>query len=664
MTARPVSAADRVSHPAVAAWRELEPDRPEPEGVVMLKGKAGTQQTKKSAVYRLSCTGPGGYEVIAKRCRSHTAATERLIYTEVLPQLPVPILRFHGLVKEAEADFCWMFLDDAGDSEYSLESNRHRQLAGEWLALVHGCSGRVELPELPDRSPDHYIKGLRASRDTILRNIDQPVLTADDRRAFERLLMQCDAVEARWDRITDFCAAMPPSVVHGDFVPKNMRVRSGASGPALLVYDWECAGWGVPAADLTQRDTRSPSPDLDAYCRAIRQFWPQLHSGHVEMLATVGRIFRLVGAVGWACDSLGFDPSRSGLGRPLSLFATYEECLRGAYGELDRGDMRLPPALARYPDDPSLAAGLSAALKSQGFAQGPVELLDRNPNASESSSPSELVTCRHNGDGTPCQLFCKYGTGYRCCSYGHRGGVAYEAEVYQNVLEPLGVTAPRFMGAYKDPSSGATWLALEHLTHCTGVSHGDPDSMPNAARWIGRFHAAAAGLATDPMPFLRTYDAAYYLGWIERTARFSAHLHREFKWLGALWGCREKMAECFLNIPRTIIHGEYYVKNILIQDGVIRPADWESTAVAFGEIDLAALVEGRWSREIVQECEREYQIARWGAPHPEFGRHLDAAQLYLRFRWLGDHPRAMDNEEGCRWSFEMMRDSAERLDLL
>lgn len=337
MTDKIVPTSDIASHPSASAWRTLEPNRPEPGQITMLKGCTGSQQTKKSAVYRLSRAGADGYVVIAKRCRPHTAAVERLIYTEILPQLTVPTLKFHGMVEEAEREFCWLFIEDAGDSPYSRDNKQHRQLAAEWLAQLHGCSARMDLADrLPDRGAGHYSQRLRSIRDAISQNATQPVLTGEDRHAFEQLLIQCDAVEARWDRITQFCDQMPEAVVHGDFVSKNMRVHSMAAGPALLSYDWECAGWGVPAADLTQQSTQSPEPDLATYHATARTFWPGLDIEQVKTLAVIGRIFRLISGIGWASDSLRYDRARLGLDKPLSQFRIYQSQLQDAIGQLDR----------------------------------------------------------------------------------------------------------------------------------------------------------------------------------------------------------------------------------------------------------------------------------------------------------------------------------------
>jgi thiamine kinase-like enzyme len=113
-----------------------------------------------------------------------------------------------------------------------------------------------------------------------------------------------------------------------------------------------------------------------------------------------------------------------------------------------------------------------------------------------------------------------------------------------------------------------------------------------------------------------------------------------------------------------VIHGEYYpAKNILYAAGIVCPVDWESAAIAAGEIDLAALTEG-WSADAARECEHQYQRNRWpwGAP-ADFEQTLGAARLYLAFRWLGEEPGETTHERNlCR--FDNLRVVGERLGLI
>jgi Phosphotransferase enzyme family len=329
----------------------------------------------------------------------------------------------------------------------------------------------------------------------------------------------------------------------------------------------------------------------------------------------------------------------------------------------ERTELMQPP-LSLFPDLQTLTVGLMSVFRGNGSLGGQLAVLERKPNLYASTFPSEIVTCRFD-DGRERRLLCKYAAGRSHHAHGHRGGVVYEAEVYSHVLQPLQASTPTFYGAHTDSTAGETWLILEYLDKSVRLSK-TPESatMELAARWIGRFHAAnKARLAGAPMSFLNRYDAEYYLGWVRRTSLFAGHLHRQFSWLAALCERSERFVAPLLAPPPTVIHGEYYPKNILFRRGRISPVDWESAAVAAGEIDLASLTEG-WPAEIVQKCELEYQRARWPEGSPiDFEQTLGAARLYLLFRWLGDRPDWTTHESSL-WLFEQLHSTGEQLGLI
>src|SRR6266487_639790 len=82
---------DVLAHPAVKAWKAPQPERLEPEAVVILKELSAITRTvtRKSAVYGLEGVGPAGAAVLAKWCRQATVGTKRTIYEEILPHLPI-----------------------------------------------------------------------------------------------------------------------------------------------------------------------------------------------------------------------------------------------------------------------------------------------------------------------------------------------------------------------------------------------------------------------------------------------------------------------------------------------------------------------------------------------------------------------------------------------
>lgn len=645
-----------LEHPAVQAWHKILSRKTSPKSIEILK------EHKKSSVYRLGGVGRRNTSVIAKRCIQGTASVERLIYEEVLPYIPVPALRYYGFLNSDDG-FSWLFFEDAGENEYTRDVEANRILAARWLGFIHGYGASVSAAtRLPERTPSYYREQLRDSCNIIQRNLNNPLLSSDNRVVFESLLSQRDFLEERWKQIDGFCEEMPQTVVHGDFVAKNIRVRNSQAGDILLPFDWESAGWGVPASDLNQFSGRSASPDINTYWSIARQFFPQISLKEIETLAKFGMIFRLINAIGWACEVLAEEIwSDEMVIKPLRQILSYQKRMDSAIESVKWGTKHVKTYYSLFPNLDELTRGLQSVFNCNGSTDKNVTIVSRKPNTHMSSFPSEVVKCRFL-EGNELRLFCKYVGGIGHNGYGHRGGVEREAMIYQNLLLPLQVTAPEFYGTYVDKKNGEQWLVLKHLDNCRHIGN---SKIGLAARWIGEFQAKAeAYITSKQFPFLNFYDAEYYAGWAHRTSLFAGQLHQCFPWLARLCERFEEYAVSLPAIPQTVIHGEYYYKNILVRQGVIYPVDWESAAVSFGEIDLAALTEGEWSAKTVERCKFEYKNARWGEKVPaDFEQRLDAARLYLHFRWLGNRPEQTVGDKQ-RWRFENMRLVGERLGLI
>jgi len=294
----------------------------------------------------------------------------------------------------------------------------------------------------------------------------------------------------------------------------------------------------------------------------------------------------------------------------------------------------------RPPDLDRLTAGLAAVLRPDGSADR-VTVLEREKNLNESSFRTEIVTCRVGRRRSPLPLFIKYGTSHFNRAFGHRGDVAFEARVYRDVLQPLRMSTPTFYGLYETGDPGVAWLIIEYVKDGIRTSQcPDPKAMIHAARWIGRFHAANQRRPQmRRLAFLRRYDEAYYRGWSQRTERLYAPWRTLFPWVAPM--CREfrRRIPTLLKAPHTVIHGEYFGANILYQNGTSRPLDWQSTAVAPGEIDLVSLTHS-FPTPVRERCEREYTKSRWPGGAPDaFDEIVAAARLYVDFRWLGDPKR-------------------------
>ena len=270
-----------LDHPAVRAWTQLHGLPRMPPRIEVLKA-----ENKKSAVYRLDYVGPSGSSVIAKQCKLPRLTLERAIYEQVLPDLPLPTLQFYGSFAEPDAACGWLFLEDAGDERFSSESVEHRALAGQWLGTLHtSVAGEwVKTLRLPRRGLDFHRESVVLARDTIRESLANPAMSADDLSVLKRILFHCDDVASHWLEIEKLCNIVPEVLVHGDFAAKNVRVRRRAGALEILPLDWDGAGWGVPADDLSQ-------VEAGVYWSIVRRHWPGLTSDAVNRLANIGKIF-------------------------------------------------------------------------------------------------------------------------------------------------------------------------------------------------------------------------------------------------------------------------------------------------------------------------------------------------------------------------------------
>jgi aminoglycoside phosphotransferase (APT) family kinase protein len=255
-------------------------------------------------------------------------------------------------------------------------------------------------------------------------------------------------------------------------------------------------------------------------------------------------------------------------------------------------------------------------------------------------------------------LFCKYSAA-RSAAYGHRGGLLYEADVYRHVLAAAIVPVPKLVSAGGDDHRGS-WLMLSFLDNAERLSEAY-GHMVDAAAWLGRFHSQQSGRLHDPeLAFLNRYDEEYYRGWADRTVLFARQRPQRVPWLEPLSEHYQAMVPTLTAAPQTVIHGEFTIHNTMVQDGCIYPTDWETAAIASGDIDLMCLVDA-WPSDVVSACIAAYTAARGpGGSPPGRDEQLIAAELYLHFRWLGESPRLMVGKKRI-WRFGRLQALAERL---
>jgi hypothetical protein len=298
--------------------------------------------------------------------------------------------------------------------------------------------------------------------------------------------------------------------------------------------------------------------------------------------------------------------------------------------------------------DAELGEALTAVLRDAGL--GPVRALRRRPSEYGSSFPLERLDVELES-GEPLRL------AFKTLAWGgldERARLAKPRFLHDPLREPavygavLGAGTPgtaRCYGSLVERELERYWLFLEWVQGRELYQVGERWLWDEAARWLGRMHARMQPQADELAGPGRLvgHDAAFYRRWMERAREFAASRPRgeatAIEWLGRR---HEDVVEALLALPRTVLHGEFYAANVLVdsesEQPRVAPVDWELAALGPGATDLAALVSGGWRAD-----ERDALIAAYceGAGEPFDGtrrREIGFARLQLAIQWLGWAP--------------------------
>jgi hypothetical protein len=231
--------------------------------------------------------------VIAKRCRVTTAALEQMIYEHMSNYPRVSTLRFHGVLRCGERDYAWLFVDDAAGIAYDPRDPGHRAIAAEWLAQLHAHvakpGGRCTLPR---KRPADYRELLVEVRKTLVVLKTSAVTDVDQLAIINAVADHCSRLESSWKTIEQACSTLPESLVHGDIVTHNARIRETPTGRELVLFDWEKSGWGTPAEDLSD-------VDLPVYIDTSGRLGLRISCPALQRLAGAGKAFRCLVFLQW-----------------------------------------------------------------------------------------------------------------------------------------------------------------------------------------------------------------------------------------------------------------------------------------------------------------------------------------------------------------------------
>jgi aminoglycoside phosphotransferase (APT) family kinase protein len=223
-------------------------------------------------------------------------------------------------------------------------------------------------------------------------------------------------------------------------------------------------------------------------------------------------------------------------------------------------------------------------------------------------------------------------------------------EIHSRVLAPEGI-GPRCYVATANRDSGRYWLILERVpgSRLSKIAHFG--AWEAVADWLARFHARFADRVAElrtANPFLLDYGTDLYLTWCERArdGLRDSDDPRARRLLRLLEGYEESAAALDA-LPNTLIHGDFYAGNVLIDGAAsdlrICPVDWEVAGTGPGLLDLAALTAGRWHAMQRGRLFGAYRAALLGLgadvpPMTEMSMAFDRCRLHFALQWLGWSP--------------------------
>lgn len=222
-----------------------------------------------------------------------------------------------------------------------------------------------------------------------------------------------------------------------------------------------------------------------------------------------------------------------------------------------------------------------------------------------------------------------------------------EIEIYRSILSREKLGTPKFYGAKDDDRNREYWLFIEDVPGLELYQVGEIFAWQEAARWLARMHSCFRHRVPEleNNSNLLNHDGEFYWTWISRAREFAQSDSLEARnEIEKLFSGFASVVERLTRLSRTLIHGEFYASNILVEqasDGLrVCPVDWEMAGVGPGLMDLAALVSGNWTDNERREIARAYHQAMTGSDvraqtESEFWTALDYCRLALAIQWLG-----------------------------
>jgi thiamine kinase-like enzyme len=304
-----------------------------------------------------------------------------------------------------------------------------------------------------------------------------------------------------------------------------------------------------------------------------------------------------------------------------------------------------------------LKAALETSLSRASSLHGRIARIDRVPSPYQSSFPIEELTVLFD-DGRSLELILKNLSLNSLTPELKRAKPTFlydperEIKVYSELLAEAGLGTAKWHAHVLNPERDRFWILLERVAGQDLSTVGDFDVWKQAARWLAALHANVViqTKVQQDKTYLVEFDRTYYLRWIERALSYHAGRQPSDKFQQLQFVAEQyaTLVDELLQIPTTVIHGEFYAPNVLVHRSGgeesthvrICPVDWERAALAPAMIDIAALSSGKWDLDQRRELTTVYyeSLSKRGVDVSDpssYERNVELCRLHLAVQWLG-----------------------------
>lgn len=207
----------------------------------------------------------------------------------------------------------WVVTEDAGDQHPDLALPAHQHTVSRWIAQLHVLATPLEL-ELPIRGLSYYVETAKSTSHALRQLVDAVSAEVEVEPEICELSSLCADAARLLLEATAVAEEFPATLVHGDFVAKNLLIEQTSDGAFdVICLDWETAGIGSPAPDMARVDHAE-------YLAVAGESWRDITLETVNRQASLGILERLVQAVAWELNSFAAPGSRDRARANLLIF--------------------------------------------------------------------------------------------------------------------------------------------------------------------------------------------------------------------------------------------------------------------------------------------------------------------------------------------------------